>query len=285
MRTSEIILCTVCAVAEHANNAGAGSPESFDVDGAMYLHCTGTATPTVVFDSALGMGADEWVAIAPAIARTARVCLYDRKGVGRSPPPRSKPHSPRAMADELHVLLARAGVGGPYVLVGHSIGGITMRLFAAAHPDQIAGVVLVEAADDPSVLWALMPNAAVDARRAELARSAEGLDFDTFVAAAREMHAESTSLGDKPLVILSRGKPDAPPSASPEVARQWLERWDAQQAELTTLAPGAVRIVAPTSGHMMQKDAPTLITAAVQEVVHAVQHHQTRVRADKIHAP
>ncbi|HEY1813752.1 MAG TPA: alpha/beta fold hydrolase [Kofleriaceae bacterium] len=257
----------------------------FDVGGgAMYLRCTGTAAPTVVFDSALGMGADEWNAIAPSIARTARVCVYDRKGVGRSAPPGREPHSPHAMADELHALLARASIGGPYVLVGHSIGGITMRLFAAAHPDEVAGVVLVEAADDPMVLWALMPKSAVDARRAELDRSPEGLDLDTFVAAAREMHATSTSLGDKPLVILSRGKPDAPPTASPEVARQWLARWDAQQAELPTLAPGAVRVVAPTSGHMMQHDAPALIIAAVEEVVHVVQHRQTRPRADAIRA-
>jgi hypothetical protein len=104
-------LSMMCAAALCASNAFADGSTGrhemttpaidglYDIDGgAMYLHCTGSGAPTVVFDSALGMGAAEWNAIAPAVARTARTCVYDRKGIGRSAPPSATPHSPRRKA-------------------------------------------------------------------------------------------------------------------------------------------------------------------------------------------
>jgi pimeloyl-ACP methyl ester carboxylesterase len=130
-------------------------------------------------------------------------------------------------------------------------------------------MVLVEAADDPDVLWSLMPEAAVASRRAELAKSPEGLDLDTFVAGAAEMHALSKSIGATPLVVLSRGQPDAPKGAAPDVAAAWLDRWNAQQAELPALSTNVVRVVAPSSGHMLPAQAPSLVIAAVEEVLRA----------------
>jgi pimeloyl-ACP methyl ester carboxylesterase len=282
------LLATVLCVAafgcrkDHtmANQTKAPQHEADRVDGRfevaggmMYLQCTGAGNPVVVFDSALGQGADAWNEIAPAIATSARVCAYDRKGVGRSDAPAHAPHTPRQMADELHALLAQADVPGPYVLVGHSIGGITMQLFAGTWPADVAGLVLVEAADDPAPLWALMPAPALAQRQHELATSPEGLDWDSFVAGAREMHAHSRPLGDRPLVILTRGKPDAPPGATDDVAERWLELWRGQQDALRPLSTNMVQVVAPNSGHMMPREAPALVTAAVQEVVRAVRDH------------
>jgi len=246
----------------------------FDVKGGgMHLHCSGTGSPTAVFDSALGQDGSAWHNVAPLVARMARVCVYDRKGLGYSAAPSTKPHTVRQMADELHALLVRGSIAGPYVLVGHSIGGITMRLFASSHPDDVSGMVLVEAADDPTLLWSLMPKEALEKRREELAKSPEGLDYDSFVAGANAMHAESKTLGDMPLIVLSRGQSDAPPSTTPDVAAHWLERWNAQQIELPRLSTNSVRVVAPNSGHMMPAQAPALVVAAVGEVLNAVRTH------------
>jgi pimeloyl-ACP methyl ester carboxylesterase len=106
------------------------------------LYCTGQGNPTVVLESGLGGPALQWALVQQEFETTVRVCSYDRAGLGWSdvgPDPRTS----RRMAQELHTLLHNAGVEGPYVLVGHSLGGFTVRLFAHEYPDETAGIVLV----------------------------------------------------------------------------------------------------------------------------------------------
>ena len=111
----------------------------------LHLRCDGEGTPTVVFDAALGASSLSWSLVHPAVARVTRACVYDRAGFGWSdagPLPRTAGR----IADELHELLRRRQVPGPYVLVGHSFGGLVMRLFAARHATDVAGLVLIEPA-------------------------------------------------------------------------------------------------------------------------------------------
>jgi pimeloyl-ACP methyl ester carboxylesterase len=110
----------------------------------LHLHCVGQGSPTVVLDAGLGAFSLDWGAVQPEIARTTRVCAYDRAGLGWSEPG-PRPRSPQQFSDELHTLLTNAGIQGPYVLVTHSISGKTARLFASQHPNQVAGMVLVDA--------------------------------------------------------------------------------------------------------------------------------------------
>jgi pimeloyl-ACP methyl ester carboxylesterase len=86
-----------------------------------------------------------WAWVQPEVARATRVCSYDRAGYGWSEPGPG-PSGPRAAATDLHTVLSRAGVAGPYVLVGHSLGGVIVRQFAADHPSDVAGIVLLDAA-------------------------------------------------------------------------------------------------------------------------------------------
>jgi pimeloyl-ACP methyl ester carboxylesterase len=107
------------------------------------LFCSGTGSPTVVFESPSGSAAWEWWAVQPKVAAKTRACVYDRAGYGFSDP------SPRAAdavnaVDDLHTLLMAAGIAPPYVLVGNSFGGAAAQLFAWAHPDDVQGLVLVE---------------------------------------------------------------------------------------------------------------------------------------------
>jgi pimeloyl-ACP methyl ester carboxylesterase len=116
----------------------------------LHLHCAGQHSsvqgpPTVVFDAALGASSLSWVFVQREVARIARACSYDRAGFGWSdagPMPRTAGR----IADELRLLLQRAGEPPPYVLVGHSFGGLVMRIFAARHPHLTGGVVLVDPA-------------------------------------------------------------------------------------------------------------------------------------------
>ena len=111
----------------------------------LHLNCDGSGSPSVVFDAALGGSSISWSLVQPAVSRVTRTCSYDRAGFGWSdagPLPRTA----GAIAGELRLLLDRAAVPAPYLLVGHSYGGLVMRIFAARHRDDVAGLVLVDPA-------------------------------------------------------------------------------------------------------------------------------------------
>lgn len=110
----------------------------------LHLYCTGEGSPTVILD-AMGPGwSIYWAQVQPEIAKITRVCSYDRAGFGWSDAGRL-PRIGRRMAGELHQLLTNGGISGPYVLVGHSLGGFVARLYRQAHPNDVVGMVLVDA--------------------------------------------------------------------------------------------------------------------------------------------
>src|SRR5690349_22698564 len=107
----------------------------------LHIQCVGTGSPTVVLDAGLGGSSLDWSLVQPELGRSTRVCAYDRAGMGWSdlgPQPRT----PRQIADELHTLLTNAGIAGPYVLVGHSLAGKNVRLFAQQYPAEVGAMVL-----------------------------------------------------------------------------------------------------------------------------------------------
>ena len=110
----------------------------------LYLECVGAGGPTVVLEAGLGFTHDTWVRVQPELAALTRVCSYDRAGLGQSDPPPDGLRAASALTADLDALLTAAGVPGPYVLVAHSIGGHVALLYAARHPDRVAGVVLVD---------------------------------------------------------------------------------------------------------------------------------------------
>jgi pimeloyl-ACP methyl ester carboxylesterase len=111
----------------------------------LHLRCLGSGDPTVVFDAALGASSLSWSLVQPSVAEFTRACAYDRAGFAWSDGG-PRPRTAGRIADELHALLVKAAVPAPYVLVGHSFGGLVVRLFAARHPQLVAGLVLIEPA-------------------------------------------------------------------------------------------------------------------------------------------
>ena len=135
----------------------------------MNLYCAGTGSPTVVFDSGLSDWSATWALIQPAVATRTRACSYDRAGMGYSDPATRAPTPANAVRD-VHALLAKAGIDTPLVLVGHSLGGFNMKLYAATHPDQVAGLVLVDPSEER--LWPRMADALAPRFGADVVRGA-----------------------------------------------------------------------------------------------------------------
>src|SRR4051812_11989969 len=111
----------------------------------LHLHCLGAGSPPVVFDAALGGSSLSWTRVQPAVAAFTTACAYDRAGFGWSDAGPLPPTAGR-IAAELHELLTAAGIEPPYVLVGHSFGGLTIRAYASSHPANVAGLVFVDPA-------------------------------------------------------------------------------------------------------------------------------------------
>jgi len=115
----------------------------------LHINCTGEGSPTVVVESGWGDMSATWGWVQPEIAKTTRICTYDRAGMGWS---EASPESRTAgeFVKELHILLAKANVTGPYVLVGHSMGAFTVIMYAHDYPAEVSGLVLVDAQDLPA---------------------------------------------------------------------------------------------------------------------------------------
>lgn len=135
---------TVALQRDAANMAMPGA--TYDVGGhRLHLRCSGAGSPTVVLVSGLGGMSSNWARVTPAVAATTRVCAYDRAGQGWSEDA-SHPQDGLAVATDLHALLAAAHEPAPYVLVGHSTGGVYAMTYAAQYPAQVAGMVLLGSA-------------------------------------------------------------------------------------------------------------------------------------------
>src|SRR5918993_5313980 len=113
----------------------------------LHLACQGEGSPTVVMEAAIGETGLLWSLVQPGVAQRSRGCVYDRAGLGWSDPS-PRPRTAALMVEELQALLATAEIPGPYVLVGHSFGGLLVRLYAARYPQEVAGLVLVDAAHE-----------------------------------------------------------------------------------------------------------------------------------------
>ena len=145
-----VTLILTCALASCSKPAGDLQPvgKLIDIGGRrIHLWCTGESQPTVILEAGAGGFSLEWALVQSEVARFARVVSYDRAGYGWSDPGPT-PRTMHQIAGELHDALARAGIKPPYVLVGHSYGGLAVRTFAQRYPQDVVGMVLVDSSHE-----------------------------------------------------------------------------------------------------------------------------------------
>ena len=244
----------------------------------LHLECTGTGAPTVVLEAGGGASAATFGLIAPEVARHTTVCVYDRAGKGWSDAAPTAPDGAQ-IATDLHTLLERADIAGPYVLAGHSFGGLYVMRYAAQYPDEVAGMVLIDST---------APNATpvppttegsdtflkhVSALMSATARLGLGRPFgatanemaafiDEYAVAGRSASeaGELTSLDGKPLIVLT---------AEQGNATGWMQHQDA----MVGLSINSRHNVVPGATHQSLVDDPAhaaVVDEAIVDVVEAI---------------
>jgi pimeloyl-ACP methyl ester carboxylesterase len=264
----------------------------------MHIYCSGAGAPAVILDSGLGDSFLSWRKVQPQIATFTRVCSYDRAGIAYSTPS-SQPRTSRVIADELHALLHAADVPGAYVIVGHSMGGYDVRVFASAYRSEVAGVVLVDSSHpdqeqrfpaemrsmegsfrrEAEFLEYTMPfgiprllglcEEDVDERAADCNFHSARAAVDEIIAfpeSASEAAAAGT-LGDLPLAVLSHDPDKLYGELPADLARPANIAWERMQEELGHLSARGTQTIAKNSGHYVQIDRPELVVEAIRNIV------------------
>ncbi|MCP3470153.1 alpha/beta hydrolase [Bradyrhizobium sp. CCGUVB1N3] len=224
----------------------------------LHVETLGESNPTIVFEAGLGNDSTTWKSVAGPIAAFAHVVLYDRVGLGQS----SHLEDNRAaltadeVAGRLHALLATADIRPPYILVGHSLGGLYMQMFARKYPTEVSGVVLLEASSTEA------PNELKT--RAKLVPGTAAYLEEEGVAESNQQVRNAGPFPDVPLTVIAAT--DHGP-----YFREWEPTLMRLQQQLATLSPQGSLIVAQGSGHDVQQDRPETVIEAVRRMAAAVQ--------------
>ena len=274
----------------------------------LHLNCQGQGSPTVILDTGLGSPSLEWALVQSEVAKWTRVCSYDRAGLGwsdESPRPRTS----QDMVEELHTLLHKANISGPYILVGHSLGGINMRLFVSQYPEEVKGVVLVDSAHEDQFEKIPMPEmnkeAALffsylginrlithssmfknalkmypeDIQEQYLALTRTNKFYRSVFSemaglkeSAKQLKQAGGLLGDRPLIVISAGRSGDPEGTgyTQEQIEEIKEHFKLFQKDLVTKSSHSKQVIAEQSDHMITRHQPSIIIEAIKEEVNEI---------------
>jgi pimeloyl-ACP methyl ester carboxylesterase len=261
--------------------------ERHDIGGyLLHINCLGEGSPTIIIDVGLGDDSSDWQRILEHSAQTTKTCVYDRPGYGWSdygPRPRTS----RRIAYELNLLLQQAQISPPYILVGHSFGGYNMRLFAAAFPNRISGLVLIDASHEDQYerlginipksnrrLNSLISMPPASGKSLVSSQKNQLLQDRAFHTARYEISSLYKSaqqvqyngnIPTVPLIVISRGVAEW---VGHDQAKQREKTWILLQQDLTQLSPLSQHIFANHSGHNIHQQQPQIIIDALVDVTH-----------------
>ncbi|MCX7746028.1 MAG: alpha/beta hydrolase [Clostridia bacterium] len=233
--------------------------KKIDIGGfSLFIRSEGKGKPTVIFDSGYGDNADEWKALQGEISEDVRTVSYDRAGLKRS----DKSFNPRTsmyMVKELYQLLKKASVKGPYILVGHSFGGLNMRLFASEYPDEVAGIVLIDPTPD-NLESRIMPTLTPELQEIMKSQfSSEGTYRDLMVS-SEQVQGARTSLKYIPLTVIAATNHGM---NCLEFEKLWLQ----VQKETAEFSRFGKLIVAEGCKHNIHESNPKLVLEAIQDMI------------------
>jgi pimeloyl-ACP methyl ester carboxylesterase len=230
--------------------------------GALEMKISGSGGPAVVFESGFSGTYEYWNAVVAAISGKTTTVRYNRAGFGHSPL-NDKPRTAEEIAKELHTALSNAKVSPPYILVGHSAGGMYVREFAYLFPNDVAGIVLVDPA--PETFYGMMAQDPVFWKSVmeELKQEQPGAlaQMNVNAATVKELKA-AWPLPHVPVVLISATKIQ-PPTFTEERRKEMTSL----QTALVQQIPGAQHIVATGCGHNIPGECPTVVTNAVLTMI------------------
>jgi pimeloyl-ACP methyl ester carboxylesterase len=268
-----VVVGVACSVLLIACGGPGSSPEAaksdqpvdamVDVGGRkLHLECDGSGSPTVILESGLTGDHRTWDSILPEIAKKTRVCAYDRANVDPSETA-ATPRTARDMVADLHALVGAGKLDSPYVLVGFSFGGLVSQLYASTYPDDVAGLVLVESnhPDEVEQFEAELTKEQIAEDHQASDANDEGVDV---YASFKEVQS-ARGLPDRPLVVITAGKPeDWPPGWDAQVFNRLRA---AQQKDLVGLVPDGTQVIAKQSGHDVPLSEPKVVVAGIETVL------------------
>lgn len=229
------------------------------VNGAeLYYERTGKADgkPVLVFDSGYGWSLDNWEPIRKELESFTELFFYDRAGIGRSGKSAGPLHS-RQIVRNLRELLQQAGVEPPYVFVGHSFGGLNVRLFAQLYPEETAGVVLLDSCHEDQN-WKMVPLFAEEVRKEYLGQFTVEASLEEFEQSLQQVRG--TTLADMQLLVVTGARQ---PHHTEESMREWL----GFQVELAGLSANSQHLVLEEAGHAVHIDQPAAVVEAIKTMM------------------
>lgn len=252
----------------------------------LHIRCVGPAgtRPTVILEAGGGGFSKSWSLVQDLLSPRVRTCAYDRAGSGWSEPGPA-PRTMRQEVFELHALLEAAKVPGPFVLVGHSIGGLLVRLYTERYGSDVVGIVLVDPTHESSVLFSVRAGRWVRLREQATGRvipeprregkvSTQYNAEDDYLAEEFQRtylsrRANPEPLGARPLIILAGGRQPPPPGTSEELWKELSREKNEQKIDLARLSRNSKFVRDPSSGHNIHTDNPQLVARAIEDVLEA----------------
>ena len=236
----------------------------------LYVRCMGQGSPTVIFDAGLGDDASTWDHVQPEVAQFTQACAYDRANVTPSDSrPAAIKVSAQLVARELHALLVNAHLSGPYVLVGHSLGGLFVQMYACQYLGEVAGVVLVDSTHPQQASRLAATLGPAFTKDAKQGFPVEGITYNEVLAMQAEVDAVRSHFPDVPLIVLMRSRFT---SSAAWTAAQFRQAWVSLQTDLSKRSSRGQLILAQNSGHFIQDDRPDLVISSIHEVVQQARH-------------
>jgi pimeloyl-ACP methyl ester carboxylesterase len=252
----------------------------------LHIRCVGPqgAAPTVILEAGGGGSSKDWSLVQDLLSPRVKTCAYDRAGLGWSEPGPA-PRTMRQEVFELHALLEAMKLPGPFVLVGHSIGGLLVRLYTQQYESDVMGIVLVDPLHENAMIgsirfggWVRLREKATSRPVPEPRRDGKpsthyNPDEDYLAEELQQMFLsrklDLEPLGKRPLIVLAAGRGSRPPGTSEELWAQLRVEKDGQKIDLSRLSSNARFVLDLSSGHAIQIANPQLVARAIEDVLAA----------------
>lgn len=250
----------------------------------LHIRCVGPqgATPTVILEAGGGASSKDWSLVQDLLSPRVKTCAYDRAGLGWSEPGPA-PRTMRQEVFELHSLLEAIKLPGPFVLVGHSIGGLLVRLYTQQYGSDVVGIVLVDPLHENAMVGSVRFGGWVRLREKATARPVpeprregkpsthynpnEDYLAEEFQQMFLSRKLKPEPLGKRPLILLAAGRRSRPPGTSEELWAQLRVEKDGQKIDLSRLSSNSRFVLDASSGHAIQLDNPQLVARAIEDVL------------------